>query len=191
VEEISLALATALFAGHFAAEPLLRRGRAKSLATTPFERKSTLLVTAVGLASVVASFAARFGLEWGRLAPHPGRVSVLGLVMLAGVALRYWSMLSLGEFFTRTLAVMPDQDLVSAGPYRVVRHPGYLAQLVVLTAGCALASLNVWLPALIGPLLLAAYVYRIQAEERMLASEFGETYQRYRSRTWRLIPGVY
>jgi protein-S-isoprenylcysteine O-methyltransferase Ste14 len=157
LEEISLALATALFAGHFAAEPLLRRGRAKSLATTPFERKSTLLVTAVGLASVVASFAARFGLEWGRLAPHPGRVSVLGLVMLAGVALRYC----------------------------------YLAQLVVLTAGCALASLNVWLPALIGPLLLAAYVYRIQAEERMLASEFGETYQRYRSRTWRLIPGVY
>jgi protein-S-isoprenylcysteine O-methyltransferase Ste14 len=111
--------------------------------------------------------------------------------VFAGVALRYWSMLTLGEFFTRTLIVLPGHSIVTAGPYRVVRHPGYLAQLVVLTAGCALASLNLWLVALIGPPLVAAYAYRIQAEERMLASQFGEAYQGYRSRTWRLFPGVF
>ena len=74
-------------------------------------------------------------------------------------------MLTLGEFFTRTLAILPDQHVVSVGPYRVIRHPGYLAQIVVVTTGCALASLNVWLVALIGPLLLAVYAYRIEAEE--------------------------
>jgi protein-S-isoprenylcysteine O-methyltransferase Ste14 len=187
VEMVSLGLALVLLAAHFAAEPLLRRGRARNLVTTSFESGSTLLVTALGLASVVSSFAARFAVERGRFAPRPGVVVVLGLAMLAGVALRYWSMLVLGEFFTRTLAVLPGQSIVSAGPYRVIRHPGYLAQIVVVTAGCALASLNVWLVALTGPLLFAAYAYRIRAEERMLGSQFGEAYQDYRSRTWRLI----
>ena len=184
-------LAAVLFVTHFSAEPLLRRGRAKSLAITRFESKSTLLVTALGLASVVGAFAARVALESGRFTPRPSLVMLLGLGMFAGVALRYWSMLTLGEFFTRTLAILPDQHVVSVGPYRVIRHPGYLAQIVVVTTGCALASLNVWLVALIGPLLLAVYAYRIEAEERMLASWFGEAYQGYRARTWRMIPGVY
>lgn len=191
MERGSLVLAAILFAAHFAAEPVLRRGRARSLVTTPFERNSTLLVTALGLASVAASFAARFGLACWRFTPHPGLVGLLGVAMLAGVALRCWSMLILGEFFTRTLAMVPGHYLVSSGPYRVVRHPGYLAQILVLTAGCALASLNLGLVALVGLLVLIAYAYRIQAEERMLASRFGGAYEEYRSRTWRLIPGVY
>jgi protein-S-isoprenylcysteine O-methyltransferase Ste14 len=111
--------------------------------------------------------------------------------MLAGVALRYWSMRTLGEFFTRTLAVLPDQRVVQEGPYRMVRHPGYLAQIVVLTAGSALVSLNAWLAALVATLLSAAYAYRIRAEERMLESQLGEAYRTYRARTWRLLPGIY
>ena len=191
METVSLALAVVLFAAHFAAEPRSAEAAPGTSLGRPSERGSTLLVTALGLALVVSSFAARLALERGRFAPRPGVVAVLGLAMLAGVALRYWSMLVLGEFFTRTLAVLPGQSIVSAGPYRVVRHPGYLEQIVVVTAGCALASLNVWLVALIGPLLFAAYAYRIRAEERMLASQFGEAYQGYRSRTWRLLPGFY
>lgn len=191
METVSLVLAAVLFATHFAAEPLLRRGRAKSLVTTPFEGGSTLLVTALGLTSVVGSFAARLALEWGRFTPRASLVVFLGLAMLAGVALRYWSMLTLGEFFTRTLAVVPNQYVVSSGPYRVVRHPGYLAQILVVISGCALASLNVGLVGLIAPLLFAAYVYRIQSEERMLESKLGEAYEAYRSGTWSLIPGVY
>jgi protein-S-isoprenylcysteine O-methyltransferase Ste14 len=111
--------------------------------------------------------------------------------MLGGVALRYWSMLTLGEFFTRTLVVVPGHAIVTTGPYRVVRHPGYLAQPVVLTAGCALASLNLGLVALLAPLLLAAYAHRIRAEERMLASRFGREYREYSSRTSCLFPGVF
>jgi protein-S-isoprenylcysteine O-methyltransferase Ste14 len=184
-------LSAILFAAHFAAEPLLRRGRAKSLATTPFEGGSTLLVTGLGLVSVVSSFAARFALDPGCFVPRPGVVALLGLAMVAGVALRYWSMITLGEFFTRTLAIVPNHSVVSSGPYRVVRHPGYLAQIVGVTSGCALASLNLWLVGPITLLLFAAYAYRIQAEERMLESQLGEAYEAYRSGTWRLIPGVY
>jgi protein-S-isoprenylcysteine O-methyltransferase Ste14 len=142
MEPFSLMLAALLFAGHFAAEPLLRRGRAKKLLTSSFEGWSTLLVTALGLASVVGSFAARFTLECGRFTAYPWLVVSLGLSVFAGVALRYWSMLTLGEFFTRTLIVLPGHSIVTAGPYRVVRHPGYLAQLVVLTAVPLLLSIS-------------------------------------------------
>ena len=94
--------------------------------------------------------------------------------MLAGVALRYWSMWVLGEFFTRTLAVFADQAVVSTGPYRWVRHPGYLAQIVVVVSGSALISLSLPLVAAVALLLLAALAHRIRAEERMLISRFGD-----------------
>lgn len=191
MEALSLALAGVLFAAYFAAEPLLRRARARSLGTTRFEHGTTLLVTSLGLASVVASLAARLFVDHGRFAAAPSLVACLGLAMLAAVALRFWAMRTLGEFFTRTLTLLPDQHLVVAGPYRVVRHPGYLAQIAVLVAGSALVSLNVWVVSAVGPLLLAAYAYRIRAEERMLESRFGEAYRGYRARTWRLIPGLY
>lgn len=191
MEATSLGVAALLFGAHFAAEPLLRRGRAKSFLTTAFEARSTILVAALGLAAVGVSLAARLTLEWGRFTPRPAVLAFLALGMLAGVALRYWAMLTLGEYFTRTLTVLPDHAVVHTGPYRFVRHPGYLAQLIVLTTGSALLSLNTCVSILVGSVLLAAYAHRIRAEEKMLASHLGPEYEDYRSRTWRLVPGVY
>jgi protein-S-isoprenylcysteine O-methyltransferase Ste14 len=191
LEAASLLVAAILFAAHFAAEALVRRGRAKSMVRTPFEGHSTLLVTALGLAAVVVAAAARPLPSWGRFAPRPGVLALLGLGMLAGVALRYWSMLTLGERFTRTLTVLPDHAVVTRGPYRWIRHPGYLAQILVLTAGAALLSLDRWLPLLVAAVLFGAYAQRIRAEESMLAARLGAEYASYRARTWRLIPFVY
>ena len=191
MEATSLEVAVLLFGAHFAAELVVRRGRAKSLVTSAFESRSTILVTVLGLAAIAVSLAARSTLEWGRFALRPAVLALLALGMLAGVALRYWSMLTLGEYFTRTLTVLADHAVVQIGPYRLVRHPGYLAQLIVFTTGSALLSLNAWVPILVGCVLLAAYTHRIRAEETMLASQLGAEYEEYRSRTWRLVPGVY
>jgi len=48
----------------------------------------------------------------------------------------------LGRFFTRTLRVTGEQRVVSDGPYRVVRHPGYLGDILMWT-GAALTTLTV------------------------------------------------
>jgi protein-S-isoprenylcysteine O-methyltransferase Ste14 len=114
----------------------------------------------------------------------------LGVVLFAaGGALRIWPVFVLGRRFSGLVAIQPGHTLVTAGLYGVVRHPSYLG-LLVNSLGWALAfrsGVGVLLTALLIPPLIA----RIRAEERLLRSQFGGEYELYRSRTSRLIPGVY
>jgi protein-S-isoprenylcysteine O-methyltransferase Ste14 len=87
------------------------------------------------------------------------------------------------------VAIQPGHALVTTGVYGVIRHPSYLG-LLINSLGWALAfrsGVGVLLTALLIPPLLA----RIRAEETLLHSQFGGEYDAYRSRTWRLIPGLY
>ncbi len=96
-----------------------------------------------------------------------------------------FSLLTLG----RSFAVLPGvRSLVDGGPYRFIRHPAYLAQLLMVI-GCAVV--------LAGPvgiaLLVAAVVtlvVRIRAEEAVLSEDEG--YRAYVRRVpWRMVPGLW
>ena len=114
-----------------------------------------------------------------------------GLVVAAGgVALRVWANRILGEFYTRTLRVAENQPVVQNGPYRLIRHPGYLGS-ILMWAGAGLATTN-WIAVVVAVVTpLIAYHLRIEAEEAMLVDCLGQAYARYKGRTWRLIPFVY
>ncbi len=112
----------------------------------------------------------------------------VALYALGGV-LRIAPVFTLGERFSGLAAIQPGHELVTGGLYRVIRHPSYLG-LLVNALGWGLAfrsSVGVALTALMVPPLLA----RIRAEETLLGERFGDAYQAYRARTWRLIPGLY
>jgi protein-S-isoprenylcysteine O-methyltransferase Ste14 len=182
-----------LIVGFFVWERGSRRGaEAKSFARGAFDRGSTTLLAAVfslGFVVLVVSIALNAG-GIGRMAVAQA-VAWAGIaVMVAGVALRIWANQVLGAFFTRTLRVTSEQRVVSEGPYRVVRHPGYLGDILLWT-GAALATLN-WIAVICLPLAaLGAYTYRIRVEETMLRETLGEAYRAYMARTWRLVPLVY
>jgi len=89
-----------------------------------------------------------------------------------------------------TLRLVEGQHLITAGPYRLIRHPGYLSSLL-LWLGAGGATTNGIVMALIGIPLVRAYRYRIQAEEALLAAAFPHEYHGYARRTWRLIPYLY
>lgn len=114
----------------------------------------------------------------------------LGVVLFGvGGALRIWPVFVLGRRFSGLVAIQPGHALVTHGIYGVIRHPSYLGLLINML-GWALAfrsGLGLVLAALMVPPLLV----RIRAEERLLRSEFGAAYDAYRSRTARLIPGLY
>lgn len=125
------------------------------------------------------------------VAIEPLAVRWLGCGLLAaGLLLRAWSMSVLGRSYSRGLQVGEQQALVTTGPYRILRHPGYAGTLLVwIGYGLAIGS---WAGVVvIAALLGTAYIYRIGLEEHMLASEFGPSYQAYQERTWGLIPGLY
>jgi protein-S-isoprenylcysteine O-methyltransferase Ste14 len=114
----------------------------------------------------------------------------LGVVLFAaGGALRIWPVFVLGHRFSGLVAIQPGHTLVTSGVYGVIRHPSYLG-LLINSLGWSLAfrsGVGVLLTMLLIPPLLA----RIDAEENLLQSQFGDDYNAYRSRTWRLIPGMY
>jgi protein-S-isoprenylcysteine O-methyltransferase Ste14 len=107
----------------------------------------------------------------------------------AGGALRIWPVFVLGERFSGLVAMQPGHTLVTGGIYGVIRHPSYLG-LLINSLGWSLAfrsGVGVLLTVLLIPPLLA----RIDAEENLLDSQFGDDYNAYRSHTWRLVPGIY
>ncbi len=96
----------------------------------------------------------------------------------------------LGAAYTRTIRTSSQQQLVTDGPYRWLRHPGYAGSLAVWI-GVALAF-NSWIAAVAVAIVLGlAYAWRIRSEERMLAEAFGAAYDTWASQTARLIPGLF
>ena len=91
----------------------------------------------------------------------------------------------LGKFYTRTLKVTENQSIVHVGPYRFIRHPGYLGSILIWS-GVAASTQN-WIVLLIVLIVMfSVYVYRIQSEEKMLLATNAD-YAEYRKQTWRLI----
>jgi protein-S-isoprenylcysteine O-methyltransferase len=171
-------------------EVVLRRradGDAASWQGGSSDRGSTvLLIVAYGLAVVLIITLGPVGV--GRL---PVGVRWIGVAMMAaGLGLRAWGMTVLGRFYTRTLRVVHDQRVVTAGPYRLVRHPGYAGSMLVWTGFCVGSGNWIALVVVTG-LMLAAYGWRIHSEERLLVDSFGDEYASYQRRTARLLPFVY
>ena len=132
--------------------------------------------------------------EYARFAgpiPRDGPLAWLGLgLFAAGIVLQAAAFWVLRGMYTSRLGVQPGHRLITNGPYRLVRHPGYLSNLLCMAAiGLALSSLvGLGLTLLVVPLI----VLRIGREEEMLAVEFGQAYERYRQRTrGRLIPCIF
>ena len=112
------------------------------------------------------------------------------IVMWLGLALRAWAVAALGRAFRTTVDVDAGQAVVSTGPYRCVRHPSY-SGLLLIVAGCGLASGSWLVVAVCVVLPLLALVRRIHVEEAEMVSVLGDRYRAYQAGTKRLIPGVW
>ncbi len=122
--------------------------------------------------------------------PRDGVLAWIGIALFAaGTFLYAWAMWSLHGQFTIRLSVKPGDRLVTTGPYRFVRHPGY-SGFVLALPGMTLALGSLAILALT-VLLVAWIVTRIRDEEAMLVAEFGDAYRAYQTRTKRLIPFLY
>jgi len=100
---------------------------------------------------------------------HPALgLTMLGLFALA-VALRVWVIRTLGDRWCTRVVVLPGVPLVTGGPFRLLRHPNYLAVAVEMPA-LALVH-TAWLSALVfGGLNLLLLRTRIQVEDAALGS---------------------
>ena len=136
----------------------------------------------------------------GYFAPYTDRKNIwvldgdtlrwIGVALLVvGGVVRLWPVFVLGRRFSGLVAIQPNHTLVTNGIYGVIRNPSYLG-LLLSSFAWALAfrsGIAIVLTILMIPPLIA----RMNAEERLLRSQFGDEYDAYYKRTSRLIPHVY
>ncbi len=171
--------------------PDLLSERARGLRQEDAKAWDRVLAPAVALGAgsipLVAGLDGRFG--WSGAFGLPSKVLAL-VVILAGYALSSYALIE-NRFFSGTVRIQTERDhrVVSSGPYRWVRHPGYaggllahLATPVLLDAGWA------FVPAVVIAILT---VVRTGLEDRALQEEL-EGYREYARRVrYRLVPGVW
>jgi protein-S-isoprenylcysteine O-methyltransferase Ste14 len=126
----------------------------------------------------------------GRL-DHWNTYFLIGSVIaLIGLIIRVTSIIKLKQQFTYTVTKIENHELIETGLYKIIRHPGYLGQLIIFlgTSVC----LSNWLSILLMIIpVLSGYLNRIKIEERFMVEQMGQKYIDYRKRTKRLIPGIY
>jgi len=155
------------------------------------ERYSNIVVRlCLGSSILLANWFIRVQ-TWATISWHPVLIFEAGIVLvLGGVAFRWYSIRVLGKYFSVQLGVQPGQTVMRDGPYRWIRHPSYTGSLITML-GFGLAFTN-WLCLVSVPMIvLVGYGYRANVEERMLVNALGEPYREYMRDTKRFIPFVY
>ena len=139
------------------------------------------------LYTIVASFGPFFTLLFLGKPPlvTQGALLVANLVITSGIVLSIYSVCSLG----RSFSIIPQaRKLVQSGPYRLVRHPLYLGELIsvfgIVLAGVTIPKITLYF------VLVVCQVYRAFQEEKLLSNVFPE-YKKYCLKTARFIPGVF
>ena len=130
-----------------------------------------------------------FRFDWTRY--FPLLYHLVGLVIiLVGYGLFLWALAS-NAFFSEGVRIQEERGhiVVTGGPYRYLRHPGYLgAMLTVLATPILLGSLWALIP---GGLSVMLYVVRTYLEDKTLREEL-PGYQSYAQQTrYRLLPGIW
>jgi protein-S-isoprenylcysteine O-methyltransferase Ste14 len=150
---------------------------------------SSVAIVAYGLSIAAVGFAPFFNARGIWSIALPDWVAWLGVaLMVAGIALRIWANRVLGAYYMRTLRIQSGRSVVRAGPYRLIRHPGYTGALL-MWLGAILATRN-WITLVVVCVsVTSAYLYRIITEERMLASALGGDYQAYMGTQSASFPG--
>jgi protein-S-isoprenylcysteine O-methyltransferase Ste14 len=115
---------------------------------------------------------------------------IAGLVIFSFFAwLQIFSFKSLKENYAPEIVVMKNQNLVTTGIYRYIRHPQYMSQILSdLGAGIALMNFIV-LPAVL-LLELPLFYLRAKKEEEMMQKHFGDEFTEYKKRSGFIIPFI-
>ncbi len=127
--------------------------------------------------------------HWSDTVPVSLRVAAL-VFFAAGLAFVIWAM-HVNRFFSPVVRIQRERGhhVVTGGPYRWVRHPGYAGAIpAAVASGMALCS---WLATAVGALGVPLLLWRAITEDRVLRAGL-PGYEAYaRSVRWRLLPGVW
>jgi protein-S-isoprenylcysteine O-methyltransferase Ste14 len=152
------------------------------------DRFSIVIILLASIISVSSSL-----VEWAYFndRQYNSFLTVLGIIMIcSGLLFRIYSITTLGKYFTATARATNQHILIQSGPYSIVRHPSYFGAIIVMVGVPVLLNNIVTLFSTI-IILTIAYAIRINTEEKLLVSFFGNEYRQYSIHVKRLIPYIW
>ncbi|MBN1886831.1 MAG: isoprenylcysteine carboxylmethyltransferase family protein [Thermoflexales bacterium] len=103
-----------------------------------------------------------------------------------GMGVIIWSGLALGKLYSPDVTIQKEHHLITDGPYRCIRHPRYLGGMI---QGIGLSLLfRSWIGLVLTGLFVAIILFRIKDEEALMGKEFGQEWETYCRKSWRLMP---
>ena len=179
-----------VFALFAAGEAVMQLRSGLNRGGTPTEPWSQVIVVLAVVGGVIGGLGAASA-GWAAIAIGQWPIFVIGLIlMVTGILVRQWSIVTLGRFFTANVRVHALQPVIDTGPYRWVRHPSY-SGLIIFFVGTGLALTDGISLLILAVVPTAGLVVRIHLEERSLMDGLGEPYRRYAAAHQRLLPGVW
>ena len=109
---------------------------------------------------------------------------------IIGICFRYVSTIYLGKYFTREVNINKDQELISNGPYKFLRHPLYLG-LFLLTIAVPIFFQNIVTIVFSIIFMSLAIKNRMVLEETNMEKILGEKYIDWKNKRYRFIPFIY
>jgi protein-S-isoprenylcysteine O-methyltransferase Ste14 len=157
----------------------MKRGR------VPWSREVRIRVVIV----VIVFLLIRLGAFRGRGVLTDPLREALGLVLFGlGLAFAIWARVHIGRNWGTPMTQKNEPELVTTGPYRLVRHPIYSG---IIVAGVGTAVALSWLSLAVVALAGVYFIYSATVEERFLTEQFPEQYPAYRRSTKMLVPFVF
>lgn len=168
---------------------LIERARSMELPDAkPWDKVLAPLLAFGGLLILIVA-----GLDklWGWTSPYPLTAKLVSVsVMILGYACSSWALIE-NKFFSGVVRIQTDRGhyVVTTGPYRFVRHPGYAAALwTYLATPILLDSAWAFIPT---ALLIGILILRTSLEDRTLQAEL-PGYKEFTQKTrYRLIPWIW
>ncbi|MEJ2104527.1 MAG: isoprenylcysteine carboxylmethyltransferase family protein [Ignavibacteriaceae bacterium] len=116
-------------------------------------------------------------------------VRYIGLaVYLVFSWIQVWSFKTLGENYSQDIMIKKKHQLVTKGPFRIIRHPQYLCQ-IILDIGAAVATLS-YIVGGFALIEIPIYIMRAVAEDKLLAKHFTESFSEYKKKSGFMIPFI-
>jgi len=152
---------------------------------------SRILRVFIFLIAIALLSTTRIPLHWLYLQLWPAGLWPFWLgaaVTIAGLLFAVWAREHLGSNWSRSVTIKQGHELITTGPYGVVRHPIYTGILAgILGTAIALSQVRGFIAFV---LFFLAFWIKLRIEEEWMRSQFAETYGTYVRRTAALVPYV-
>ncbi|HEX4066233.1 MAG TPA: isoprenylcysteine carboxylmethyltransferase family protein [Acidobacteriaceae bacterium] len=125
-------------------------------------------------------------LYWHFLPPGLATFWIGAAITVTGILFAVWARRHIGANWSRSVTIKQNHELITSGPYALVRHPIYTG-LITAFLGTAIATTE-YRGLVAFALVFISLWYKLRLEEKWMRTQFGETYVSYSRRVAALVP---